>query len=812
MMSALGVVVTLTAPSAIAAPLSIQGANEVLEAAERKPTVRVMVQIGAGESPSLDGSIGQQALGAVSAVNRIDAAKLRVTSLLTSLRARLVKPLPGLPVVVVEVDREMLDRLLASSDVVAVQEDVPEKPLLPQSGPLVHAPQAWALNARGAGTAVAVLDSGVQADHPFLAGRVVAEACFSSTSASSGSTTVCRNNTDEQVGAGAAAPCSLSGCDHGTHVAGIASGRGATFSGMAPDSRIVAVQVFSRFTDQGAITPCRDAQTASPCILSFRSDQLRGLGYVRNIAGIQNIAAVNMSIGGGDPTGPCLTDMRRPLIQLLRGLGVATAIASGNDGSSTGVSIPACIPEAITVGSTTKTDAVSGFSNSSPMVDLLAPGSDINSSVPATGFDFMDGTSMATPHVAGAIADLASLPERWTVDQLENALRSSGTPVTDARNNLTVPRIDISGAIQCLRRPTARSPMLGLYRPGTGTIWILSKDSSGAFAPTYNQGDPGNGIGGYDLRSGADRAFMFDYEGSGKLDHLVLYRPGTGTLWILKGTCGQFAPVYRQGDPGQGIGGYDLRSPRDEAFAFDYDSSGRMDHLALYRPGTGTFWILRKSPSGVFAPVYQQGDPGNGIGGYDLRSPADRAFAFDYNSSGRMDHIVLYRPGTGTIWILRKGATGDFNPVYNQGDPGNGIGGYDLRSPADQALAFDYDSSGKMDHLVLYRPGTGTIWILKKSATGSFSPVYNQGDPGTGIAGYDLRSPADRVVAVDYDGTGKRDDLALYRPGTGTIWILKKNPAGTFTAVYRQGDPGTGIGGYDLRSAADRLIAIGPWQ
>jgi hypothetical protein len=84
-------------------------------------------------------------------------------------------------------------------------------------------------------------------------------------------------------------------------------------------------------------------------------------------------------------------------------------------------------------------------------------------------------------------------------------------------------------------------------------------------------------------------------------------------------------PVYAQGDPGAGIGGYDLRSAADRAFAFDYDHSGRLDYLALYRPGTGTIWILRNS-GGPFMPVYAQADPGAGIGGYDLRSAADRAF------------------------------------------------------------------------------------------------------------------------------------------------------------------------------------------
>src|SRR6266513_2436423 len=124
-------------------------------------------------------------------------------------------------------------------------------------------------------------------------------------------------------------------------------------------------------------------------------------------------------------------------------------------------------------------------------------------------------------------------------------------------------------------------------------------------------------------------------------------------MWILGNAGGVFSPVYQQGDPGNGIGGYDLRSAADRAFAFDYDGSGKLDHLALYRPGTGRMWIL-KYAGGVFSPFYQQGDPGNGIARYDLRSAADRAFAFDYDGSGKLDHLALYRPGTGTMWILRK--------------------------------------------------------------------------------------------------------------------------------------------------------------
>ena len=320
---------------------------------------------------------------------------------------------------------------------------------------------------------------------------------------------------------------------------------------------------------------------------------------------------------------------------------------------------------------------------------------------------------------------------------------------------------------------------LVLYRPGTGAIFIV-KNQSGQFIPVYAQGDPGNGIGGFDLLSPEDRVFAFDYNSSGNLDHLVIYRPGTGTIWILQNHGGQFVPVYAQGDPGNGIGGFDLLSPEDRVFAFDYNSSGRLDHLVIYRPGTGTIWILQNQ-GGQFIPVYAQGDPGNGIGGFNLLSPEDRVFAFDYNSSGRLDHLVVYRPGTGTIWILQNQG-GQFIPVYAQGDPGNGIGGFDLLSPEDRVFAFDYNSSGNLDHLVIYRPGTGTIWILQNQG-GQFVPVYAQGDPGNGIGDYDLLSPNDQIISFDYDSSGKQDHLVLCRPGTGTVWILN-NSAHQFAPVY----------------------------
>ena len=133
----------------------------------------------------------------------------------------------------------------------------------------------------------------------------------------------------------------------------------------------------------------------------------------------------------------------------MRAAGIATVIASGNDGFSDSVNAPGCIPDAITVGSTTKSDALSSFSNSNDLVDVLAPGSSIRSSYPSandsgTGrASTASGTSMATPHVAGAVALLRSLHPNMSIDAIENALEATGVPVTNSSNNVTTPRIRV---------------------------------------------------------------------------------------------------------------------------------------------------------------------------------------------------------------------------------------------------------------------------------------------------------------------------------------------------------------------------------
>ena len=263
----------------------------------------------------------------------------------------------------------------------------------------------------------------------------------------------------EQTGAGAGRPCNASGCEHGTHVAGIAAGRGADFSGMAPDADIIAVQVFSRFTGAAC-----GGQAA--CVASFTSDQIRALDFVQQLAATRAVAAVNMSLGGGRSTTACDTDITKPVIDQLRAAGVATVIASGNDGFRDSVSFPGCISSAVTVGATTKQDTLADFSNCGPQVDLHAPGVGINSSIPGGRFAAFSGTSMATPHVAGAFAALRSRGPAVSIDQIETALKQSGGAVAGR------PRIHLLDANNQLgANPTRRRRCPTIICPAKSRRW-----------------------------------------------------------------------------------------------------------------------------------------------------------------------------------------------------------------------------------------------------------------------------------------------------------------------------------------------------
>lgn len=346
------------------------------------------------------------------------------------------------PYLFVEVDSPALQALLASPLVLEVHEDIPEFLTLDASVPLIGAPALWGQGFDGFGATVAVLDTGVDKTHPFLAGAVVSEACYSTNSP--GVQSLCPGGVTDSTASGSAMPyasgvCPATKCDHGTHVAGtIAGGRnvvGSPGPGVAPEANIIAIQVFSRQGGQ---------------VGAYQSDIMKGLERVYALHLLYEISSVNMSLGGGQYFSNCDTDTRKPIIDSLKAAGIATVISSGNDGYCGSMSAPACISSAVSVGATAESGGIDGvvyFSNSASFLSLLAPGWDINSSIPGGAYQSMSGTSMAAPHVAGAWALIKQAKPGSTVDEVLTAFISTGPSVTDADcTSVTKKRIKLDGA------------------------------------------------------------------------------------------------------------------------------------------------------------------------------------------------------------------------------------------------------------------------------------------------------------------------------------------------------------------------------
>lgn len=383
----------------------------------------------------------------------IEQAQNALLHQLSKHNVKVIRKFQAIPHLVLEVDAGAL-ATLATLHISSITEDRRRHPSLMESVSLIGAPNAWANGYTGAGQVIAIIDTGVDKTHPFLAGKVVSEACYSTTYPPDTATSLCPGGVSQSTDPDSGMPCTVAGiCVHGTHVAGIAVGKddGAIgFSGVAKDANLIAIQVFSYFSD-------------CACIQAYDSDILAGLERVQTLSGIYNIAAVNLSLGGETYTSQAACDtaysVYRDMFASLQSVGIAPVCASGNDYSADSIEMPACVSTAISVGSTqdgslgSTVDAVSSFSDSASFLTFLAPGQYIYSSIPNGNWGNMMGTSMATPHVAGAWAILKSALPSATVDQVRLALITTGKYITDPRNGIPKPRIQIDSAAQFLLNP-----------------------------------------------------------------------------------------------------------------------------------------------------------------------------------------------------------------------------------------------------------------------------------------------------------------------------------------------------------------------
>ena len=349
------------------------------------------------------------------------------------------------PAFAVEIDAEEMDALQRDPRVRAVTIDSGGTGALAQSIPLVRADVARAQGYDGRGLTIAVLDTGIDLNHSAFAGRIVGEQCFCNRSTPPA---CCPNGLATQSGPGSA----MDDHGHGTHVSSIAAGP----NGVAPASRIVAVKVMD---SNNSFFSTTQLFQALEWIATTRPD----------------VDVINMSLGTNARFLSTNCDQSaiafglKPVIDTLRQRGVLIAASTGNQGATIDVPIPACMTPVLGIGATydsigtfssfgcsdtvTTPDSVTCFTNSASTLDLLAPGSPITAARLGGGTTTFVGTSMASPHVAGTIALMLEANGLLTADAIEQILKSTGKPVTDARNGLTFPRIDVAAAVTAAKGP-----------------------------------------------------------------------------------------------------------------------------------------------------------------------------------------------------------------------------------------------------------------------------------------------------------------------------------------------------------------------
>ena len=462
-----GIALSILLLSVFAHAVKGQPAASMLYQGQDKPTIQVEPARGSGLLPRV------QAAGVVPVMIQLSEVAIEETMWaeklhdreagIARIQQRLIGEMQGVqksgealpvrryrytPFLALQATEEVLVHLLDSELVTEIFEDAVHSTMLSESTTAIGADAAWAYGGTGIGQSVVVIDTGVDQDHPFLAGKVVREACFSTNYVSGASDfrsySICPGEKEEAYGSRVALDCGtdVSGCGHGTRVAGIVAGEGDVFSGVAPDAQIVAVQVFSRFESY-----CGDVS----CARSWVSDQVAGLEYVYSIKDSIDIAAVNMSLGGGHYTSVERCDQVNPamrsVFQLLHDANIAVIAAAGNSGQADGLVAPACLSQAISVGSTNNQDSVSVFSSSADFLDFFAPGEDIQTSVPGGGYQSGSGTSFSTPHLAGAWAILKSRSPDATIGEIKEAFYKTGVDILDGRNEAMVSRIQVDRAL-----------------------------------------------------------------------------------------------------------------------------------------------------------------------------------------------------------------------------------------------------------------------------------------------------------------------------------------------------------------------------
>jgi subtilisin family serine protease len=372
----------------------------------------------------------------------VEALQANVLERLAAADFRLTHRWDTIGAVAGDVTPQGVAALASDPDVLKIDLDEPVFAATAESGGLIGADEVQNLGVTGRGVVVPVLDTGVERGHPDLSSSIVDEHCFCAG--------CCPGGASEAGGAGFAPDDN----GHGTNVTGIVTADGRVAPrGIAPDADVVAIKVL-------------DASGAGTT-----TSILSGLDYV--LKSRPEVKVVNVSLGSATLfSGTCdaaasFAASLAQAIGALKARGTSTFAATLNNGSASQIGVPACIANAVAVGAvysvsdgtvsfgctdaTTRRDEVPCFSNSSSKVELLAPGAPITSAGRGGSASTYLGTSQASPHAAAAAALLLSANPALSPDAIKDALRATGRPITDAKNGIAIPRIDVKAALDSLR-------------------------------------------------------------------------------------------------------------------------------------------------------------------------------------------------------------------------------------------------------------------------------------------------------------------------------------------------------------------------
>ncbi len=294
---------------------------------------------------------------------------------------------------------------------------------LDKSVPQIQADKLWNIsvnetNLTGKGQTLCIIDTGIDYNHSALGGgwgnKVIGGWRFLDGCTINNQSCNCTYNN--------------SACyddnGHGTHVAGIIASNNTTYRGVSPDSKLVVVKALNS-KGEGTI-----------------DNVISGINYCVNHAEEYNISVISMSLGTTDYHNDSYCDAEVPpltsAINNAMAKNISVIVASGNEYNSTAISLPACIQNATPVGSVNDEDSISSFSNFWSLPQIFAPGENIYSTWP-NGWIFGSGTSMATPHVAGAFALIRQYLElkgmSKTSQELEDLLINTGISIDSNENH-----------------------------------------------------------------------------------------------------------------------------------------------------------------------------------------------------------------------------------------------------------------------------------------------------------------------------------------------------------------------------------------